>query len=798
MLRKTKNMAKFFLAHMPEGISARIRAALQPDQTVNWAMTDHQVDPVSWAKKHLSTPGLISDTRDETVFLDELGTQLLKLHRQEGRVAHPASELEKIRVRVAQGSNAKEIIKRAQQAVAKNFTVLGVGSYTFKGDVDWSTDLRGNVWLKAPYQEMRDKIYTDFPHNEYVIGDIKVPWDLNKHPHFFDLAMGYALTDDDKYAAAFKNQLESWWRQNPFYHNTCWMEPLIVAQRVISWVFSMRFLIHSVSIDGAFYISYLASLYNHMQFIKDHYELFDYSSNHLFGNLAGGLVAALAYEEFDISSSYRDQALDILGKQVDKQIYADGVQYEQSVSYERYVLEFFFAVMCAARYADISLPDKISDAAHRMTRFLMYITSPNGQANLISDADGAFVYKFDTLDINDYRPHMVLGACLFNDAELAFVGQGCWETACWLLGSDYPKVEPAEPKHTSKYFQDGGYVVMRSSWGNTASQLTFDCGNIGMGYTDDNLYGTHGNDDLLSITLSARGKQLLVDIGSGSYTGDVDLHDAFRCSQGHNTISLSAPFKESAAQVESHSVLGPAWSLSQRARPVKPRTFFSDDLDIAMAGHDGDRRFEGAPFHKRTIFYFKPDLWIILDTVEATKSLSAESQLSWLSPLTFHPDCKVQAHEKGFLAQIDDVFLRGTLSAFDNAIPEVMEVRADTETKRGFYALDYGKVVPATWLDYSMTIKLPSNSVWILQGADEKPKQPEVIPFIKEGQLCGFQVIISEYTYRILFPPGYTKEYLLGHSAPSTAGTIVLQLKEEKQQGFWALDHDLGKIEKMS
>ena len=689
---------------------------------------DHAADPAAWAAGHLMQAG--GGPVDAAA--------LLESHRQEQRAATPAHALAGLRDVVRQdfSGSAAAAIARADAAAGGTFAMLGAGPFTFDGAVDWSSDLAGRTWLKGPRTELAESLYTNFPGNEHVIGDVKVPWELNKHLQFCDLARASVLTGDRRYGDAFREQMESWWAQNPFDENLAWLEPLIVGHRAVAWVLSMRMLIHAPAVDGPFYLKYLASLYDHVRFIRAHYEIDGPTSNHLWGDLGGVLTATAAHPEFDLAEDAWSEACGILAGPAAGQVYADGVQYEQSVSYERVILEFLLAAEVVAKHAERVLPDEARSAGRRMARHLMHVISPNGQANLISDADGARAWIFDTDDVDDYRPQLALAAAVYGDGELAGMADGHREAVCWLLGPDAAMPAATQPAATGAWFPHGGCVVMRSAWDMSASHLTFDCGDIGMGYDDDAAHATHGHDDLLSITLSGRGRQLLVDPGSGAYTGDLELHDRLRQSQAHNTVCISAPTGGDVGDVESHSVLGGAWSLSGRARPVGVQVGLTDEIDIALAGHDGYRRMPGRPLHRRVVIYLKPDTWVIVDCVEATASLPADATCIWRMPLVFHPDCEVDARPGNFTARNGDALLTGQLAAGDAPIPP--------RSERFPFAVDYGRCVETTRLTFDRTGTLPMASVLLLRVGDDEPSPATIDAKWTEGEGIEFPVVGAE------------------------------------------------------
>jgi len=705
-------------------------------------LMDFQQNPQQWRDDHYNAPG----------------AGILGRLRKEGSWAIPPSGIEKIRGKITRqyAERAAETIRQADLACAGQFTVLGAGPFCFRDGIDWSSDLDGRSWMKGSFTELRRRIYENFPHNGHVIGDIKVPWDLNKHLHFFDLARAYTLTGDEKYPREFRAQIESWWEQNPFTRNLAWMEPLIVAQRALSWLFAMRFLIGSEAVDEEFHTRFMASLYNHLQWIQKLYEIEDRSTNHLIGNIAGVLAITSFYPEFDISGQSEERALNLLVEQVGKQIHPDGTHYEQSVSYHRYVLEFLLSIALVFRYTGKEVPAPVREKTEKAAEYLMHMLSPDGQAHLISDADGARVFRLGTSDINDYRPHLALSAALFNNPRLAHQAAENTEILAWALGPDAALPEPEAPQDRSRWFRDGGMVVMRSDWSAQAAQLTFDCGNIGLGYTDELPHGTHGHDDLLSITLSCRGRQALADRGSGSYTGNLAVHEALRLSMGHNTVSLAPPSDlrsgAASARIESHSVpMGP-WVLGNRARPLDAVFFSCEELEYATCSHDGYRRLGGAPVIKRSIFYFRPEVFIIVDQISFTgRSSTSPVYVKMAVPFHFHPDMTVRFDERGGAASAEGVCLRYAVAQMEEEW-NVSYRKGCTEPYTGWHAKDYGCLVPAPSATYECIVTPPSRSAMIIRCDGAMTGEAPAIRWmtVEDGEKCSaIEAVIGDAHYYI-------------------------------------------------
>src|SRR5439155_7333174 len=166
------------------------------------------------------------------------------------------------------------------------------------------------------------------------------------------------------------------------------------------------------------------------------------------------------------------------------QVYPDGVQYEQSVNYHRYVVEFCLLPWLFSGRDAPPYSDPARQTLRHMLEFLLHMTQPDGRVQPISDADGARVWWFNDRSVNDHRGVLNLGAVLFKDGALKFGMDGNREDVLWWLGPEghraWETLPAAEPPRSAA-FPDGGDFVLREAWRPEALWVFFDCGHVGMG-----------------------------------------------------------------------------------------------------------------------------------------------------------------------------------------------------------------------------------------------------------------------------------------------------------------------------
>jgi len=420
----------------------------------------------------------------------------------------------------------------------RKFTVLGA-SVQFGKDIEWHVDFNGGSWPVRYAMNYNSLFRNDFSDPEYKVhGDIKRTWDFNKHLHFIDLAANYYNTGDKRCLREIEFELTDWIRKNPYLRGIGWSAQLIVAQRAISWI-----LAYSLGAISEQLSELLArSLYLHGVYLSQNLEESStgLNSNHLIGDLAGLFLIGRSLQQ----EAWTEIAMQKLLRELDAQVYDDGVHYEQSSGYHRYVEEFLFLVWLANGRS----PDKLTQKLSQMSDFLRSIAWPDGSQPFFSDWDGAKVWVKD-----HHRPK-----------ELYALASG---------------------EAGRKAFPKGGYYVIQHG----DHKLVFDCGPIGMG---NKQLATHGHSDLLSFTLAVFGEPILVDPGSGSYTEHKDVHDYCRSTRGHNALVVDGRDQCGLAQT---------WAFHKHPSARVLEWSSSDLVDVVEGEHDGY-----APIiHKRRIEFLK-------------------------------------------------------------------------------------------------------------------------------------------------------------------------------------------------
>ena len=209
--------------------------------------------------------------------------------------------------------------------------------------IDWQVDFKsGYRWSEKTY-------YKFIKYGHKLGADVKVPWELSRMQHLIQLALAYRSTKKEEYAEEIIKQTVDWILTNRDKFGVNWRCTMDVAIRVTNWVLAINLIkdyIDNLPSKGKeyFYKIFYKSLHRHGIFIIHNLEWSeDLTSNHYLSDIAGLLILAVFLENtFKEAEEWKEFAIKELKKEMFKQIYPDGTDFEAQTCYHGLVLELFF------------------------------------------------------------------------------------------------------------------------------------------------------------------------------------------------------------------------------------------------------------------------------------------------------------------------------------------------------------------------------------------------------------------------------------------------------------------------
>jgi len=486
-----------------------------------------------------------------------------------------------------------------------NVDLLGYGRVELGTKINWHQDpITGTVWPRRFWADYDLVIETAY-------GDSKTIHELNRHQHIMRLGKAFYLAGDERYAAEAIAQIESWIEQNPEGMGINWQSSLEIAIRVLSWLWTIFFILHSRAFTEGFALRVTRSLLAQLRHVYRYPSTYSSPNTHLLGEAAVLFIAGSVFKGIfgagKEAEKWCDFGADVLNREIGRQVLSDGVYGELSTYYHCYAVDFYLQALVLARRNRFEFSQEVSIKVEQMLEFVMHITRPDGSIPLLGDDDGGRALALDQQDYHSYLDGLCLGALLFNRPGFKRQAGGFREEAFWLLGPEawrtYEALRATVPSGDSHAFPTAGYFVQRSGWDKGDSHLVFDCGGLGLPT------GGHGHADTLSLVLYSGEREMLVDPATCVYNAAPDWRSFFRSSRAHNTVVVDG-------QEQSEPAGTFRWQSRAQAR-VRMQ-FNLGVLEYVEGEHSGYERLSSPVTHKRRLLHCKPEYWIVVDELSGS------------------------------------------------------------------------------------------------------------------------------------------------------------------------------------
>jgi Heparinase II/III-like protein/Heparinase II/III N-terminus len=437
----------------------------------------------------------------------------------------------------------------AEQACRRIVKVLGMDPVALGSPIDWSRDYRVGLGWDPGFARAIDYVNRDRP------SDVKIPWEISRLQWLIPVGQAYLLTGDNRYATVVRDVIDEWITGNPLAYSVNWACTMEAAMRLFTWTWFFHVFAGNISWgDETFRVRFLSMLYLHGDFTLRHIEKADINGNHYIADLAGLVFAGLFFGKVGDAERWAQLGWAGLVKELQKQVFADGVDYEASCAYHRLVFELFMWAALYRRSLGFDIPPDYEQRLRLMARFSAIYTRADGSSPLWGDADDARTLPFGGQPLGDHRYMAGLAAIAFGDSELASWLDPSRSELLWTFGPErvakFPAVSPKPPP--SAAFREGGCYIMRDG----ATHIFIDCGPIGLAGR-----GGHGHNDALSFEAWLDGAPLLIDCGSYVYTASFEQRNRFRSTNSHNTPMVD---QEEINRFDPNDL----WNLHDDARPV--------------------------------------------------------------------------------------------------------------------------------------------------------------------------------------------------------------------------------------
>lgn len=578
-------------------------------------------------------------------------------------------------------------LKETGRDLAKQF---GAPSTYLPWHYDWIHPYRwdpAKTYLKSRYEDL-DGI------------DPKIPWELSRFGHLLTLAQGACLTERQDFLEEIARQLEDWHQNNPPGFGINWSNTMEVGMRAAHVLFAVGLaeepLKRHPAIKERIETLMPSFVFNHALHILKNLES---PTNHLLGDLSGLVILSRLYPYFEHSEHWGKLAIGELERQINVQVYPDGMDFEASTSYHRLVTEFFlYSWLIAGHAASPGYTEKLG----LMLKAIDVFTKPDATIIQMGDNDsGRFLPLSPERAALDSSCLLFLGALLFPDLASRFsVKPSAAPEAFWLLGPAALKEyritpPPHHPPSSSPLYEelpDGGIYVLKNIEKNHYLAITMPKnGQLG--------WGGHAHNDRLGFHLSLNGEDILVDPGTGVYLRNKALRDELRCTKSHNTLMLD--------NQEQNRIQNGPFRMSRDIGEIKRiQSSLKEDGSLEFcAQHDGYLRLPVPLIHRRRFkSTFGPGRAILEIQDQILDAAGKGSSVPAFWNFTLAPDIKIE-RQSGGIAVLKTQ--RGRAYEFQAQFP--------WEAAQGKYSPEFGVITATTRLIARATISVPSTHTFIFK-----------------------------------------------------------------------------------
>ena len=421
----------------------------------------------------------------------------------------------------------------------------------------------------------------------WPVKDNELRWQLHRQKWFIPMGKAYRISGDEKYAKEWVYQYMDWINKNPLKTGLtskrktissgeveydgdnvsddnvryAW-RPLEVSNRLQDQ--ASEFLLFNTSkyFTPEFFTQFLVNVHRHAAHIINNYSK---QGNHLLFEAQRILYAGIFFPEFKDAPTWRQSAISILNKEIQVQVYNDGMQFELDPHYHLATINIFFKAlqMADANGYRNEFPQSFLDTIENMITVMYNLSFPDYSNPLFSDAKKNSKSEM----IKNYKQWLKVFPN--NETIQYFATEG---------------KDGKLPDYTSKAFKTSGFFIFRNGWDMQSTSMIIKAGPPAF---------WHCQPDNGTFELFIKGRNFFPDAGSYVYAGDDEVmkwRNWFRQTMVHKTLTLDNKTLE---KTDSKCLL---WKINE-------------PTEILVTENPS---YEGLK-HRRSIFFVDKKFFVIVD-----------------------------------------------------------------------------------------------------------------------------------------------------------------------------------------
>lgn len=489
------------------------------------------------------------------------------------------------------------LLEAADKLLRHQFLLFSKHNIQAAPSIAWNVNYAQEGAPSSPIWES-GKLYSRSQLLAETQADIHFVWDFNRHQHFLDLGKAYWCTGDHEFVREFITEISGWIEQNPYQRSVNWVEPYEIALRGMFWILGCMFFLSADEVDEEFFCHFYQTLVLHGHAV---YELLQttiskLAPHHIIACTIFLHILGSGFPEYIHSKFWSKFSWEILQWKT-KILTLEQIVQSSPASLVN-IVELYCLVLIIRRNNRYHIPHTIIDGMTTMLNQLSLFVKPDGHLTGIGEHHPVQLLRGMYSQSEDFQYLFAMAAVLLKKEEFKSLGRRFEEPLLWLLGSegrqDFEKLEGKQAPQESYLAPNGSYAVMRSGWGEDSGYCI-----VANDTLMDKQNSPFKHSDLLSVEVFANGHEILVDAGPYSFQENDMWNQYFRSTAAHNSITVD--------RIKFIDLLenSPRCELDQWVSTA--------EFDFLSGYHAGYEELEEAVTHRRSIFYKKPNYWILCD-----------------------------------------------------------------------------------------------------------------------------------------------------------------------------------------
>lgn len=323
--------------------------------------------------------------------------------------------------------------------------------------------------------------------------------------------------------------------------------------------------------------------------------------NHQTRGMSALAMLAFLFPEIEGADQWKTLSLQCLEEHLEKEIYADGFQFERSVHYHIDDIENYFFPYQMAQLNGIELKPIWETRVKGLFDVLLKMAMPNKKAPVLQDDTDSPWAEFNKIDNT-----MALGAVLFGEPEyIYFASSKVASEYYWYLKQDQltrlKSVKKEEPIIESCALPETGYYMMRNGWDNEDLYMI-----VSAGLSEQKPDHQHG--DILGLQAYAYGNMILPNYQVRYYLEDLQ---EFKNSWVKNVALVDSIAQGRKWKGNKGGSGFGKFGLLPQPEVLAWKT--TNNFDLFIGTHNGYKDIGVETY--RTVIFIKDGFWIVQDKI---------------------------------------------------------------------------------------------------------------------------------------------------------------------------------------